>query len=132
MSEEEIAATEPLMTKILELRSTAGMEVTGLQLIRVFLERRVQPLMACTRGMWEYSGRRDSTRISSDELKDEEVDNRVRQFTNLHRKDAVPKDFPKSPFDRDTARTEVIFDSFSSSCLSTLSAAFCNAYLWHL
>ena len=113
VTEEEVAAMEPLMKKILELHSTAGMEVTGLQLIRVFLERRVQPLMARARGMWEYSGRRDSTRISSDELKDEEVDNRVRQFTNLQKKDEVPTNFPKNPFDKDTARTEVTFDSSS-------------------
>jgi hypothetical protein len=41
------------------------------------------------------------------------VDTRVRQFTNLQKKDAMPKNFPKNPFDKDTARTEVTFDSSS-------------------
>ena len=78
--------------------------------------------------MWEYSGRRDSTRISSDELKDEEVDNRVRQFTNLHKKDAVPKDFLRSPLDRDTARTEVFLTPLALLSFS-IECCFSDAYL---
>jgi hypothetical protein len=56
-----MAITKLLMQKILELRSTPGKEVTGLQLIRTFIEHQIQPLAARTHCMWEYSGHRDST-----------------------------------------------------------------------
>jgi hypothetical protein len=77
VSAEEMAITEPLMQKILELRSTPGKEVTRFQLIRTFIELWIQALAARTHCMWEYSGRRDSTRLSVDELKEAEVDEKV-------------------------------------------------------
>jgi hypothetical protein len=61
VSVEEMAITELLMQKILELRSTPGKEITRLQLIRTFIKHRIHPLAARTHCMWEYSGRRDST-----------------------------------------------------------------------
>jgi hypothetical protein len=39
LTEEEMAITEPLVQKITQLRSTLVKEVTGLQLIRMFIER---------------------------------------------------------------------------------------------
>jgi hypothetical protein len=112
MTEEETAVTEPLMEEILTLRSTVKKEVTGLQLIRVFLERRVQPLMARSHRMWEYSGRKDSTRFTEDELKIDELDTKVRQFTKLHKKDELPRDFPTEPLEKNSKRTKVNLDSF--------------------
>jgi hypothetical protein len=44
--EEEMKITEPLMKKIQELRSSPKKELSGIQLIRTFIERRVQPLAA--------------------------------------------------------------------------------------
>jgi hypothetical protein len=41
MLAEDMAITEPLMQKILEMRSTLGKEVTGFQLIRTFIERQI-------------------------------------------------------------------------------------------
>jgi hypothetical protein len=67
LSEEEMALTEPLMLKIQDLHSTPGKKVTGLQLIRTFIERRVQPLAARAHSMWDYSGRKDLTRLLAEE-----------------------------------------------------------------
>jgi hypothetical protein len=43
--------------------------------------------------MWDYSDRRDSTRISQDELHEVEIDECVRAITNIKKKSAVPKAF---------------------------------------
>jgi hypothetical protein len=74
LSNEEIAIIEPLMEKIRQLRSIPEKEVTGLQLIRTFIKRRVQPLAARAHCMWDYTGRWDSTRFTSDKLKEAKID----------------------------------------------------------
>jgi hypothetical protein len=46
LSDEEMKITEPLMEKIQQLRATLKKELLGIQLIRTFIERRIQPLAA--------------------------------------------------------------------------------------
>jgi hypothetical protein len=77
LTDEEMKITQPLMEKIQQLRATPEKEVYGLQLIRTFIERRVQPLSALAHCMWDYTGRRDPTRFSPDELKEAEIDDGV-------------------------------------------------------
>jgi hypothetical protein len=108
MSEAEMKITEPLMEKIQALRSDAGREVTGFQLIRLFLERRVQPLAARPRRMWEYTGKKDSMRLCSEDLKEAEVDAKMKSITSLTKNQDVPKRFEKEPFSANLARTEVL------------------------
>jgi hypothetical protein len=74
LSNKEIAIIEPLMEKIRQLRSIPEKEVTGLQLICTFIKRRVQPLAARAHCMWDYTGRWDSTRFTSDKLKEAKID----------------------------------------------------------
>jgi hypothetical protein len=107
LSEEEMKTTQPLMEKIQQLRATPKKELSGLQLIRTFIERRVQPLSARAHYMWDYTDRRDSTRISSDELKEAEIDDGVRAVTNLKKKSIVPKVFGTEAFSKSNPRTEV-------------------------
>jgi hypothetical protein len=57
--------------------------ISSIQLIRTFIERRVQPLAARAHCMWDYSDRWDPTRVSSDELKEAEIDDGVCAITNL-------------------------------------------------
>jgi hypothetical protein len=61
LTDEEMATTEPLMKKIVQMRSIPGKELTDLQLICTFIEHRVQPLAARAHCMWDYTGRRDLT-----------------------------------------------------------------------
>ena len=42
--------------------------VTGMDLLEVFLSRRIQPLQARDHPMWMYSGVEDSTRIHLEEV----------------------------------------------------------------
>jgi hypothetical protein len=57
--------------------------------------------------MWDYSDRRDSTRISQDELHEAEIDECVRAITNIKKKSAVPKAFDAVAFRKAFPRTEV-------------------------
>jgi hypothetical protein len=105
---------ELLMKKIEQLRATPKKELSGLQLIRTFIERRIQPLAARTHCMWDYSDRRDSTRISSDELRKAEIDECVRAITNIKKKSPVPKFFGAVAFSKAFPRTKVCLLSWSS------------------
>jgi hypothetical protein len=107
LSDEELKVTEPLMEKIQQLRATPKKELSGIQLIRTFIERRIQPLAARDHCMWDYSDRRDSTRISQDELHEAEIDECVRTVTNIKKKDPVPKIFGAVAFSKAFPRTEV-------------------------
>jgi hypothetical protein len=57
--------------------------------------------------MWDYSDRRDSTRISLDELHEADIDDSVRTVTNIKRKAFVPKIFGAVAFSKAFPRTEV-------------------------
>jgi hypothetical protein len=46
LTDEEMKIMQPLMEKIQQLQATPEKEVSGLQLIRTFIKRRVQPLSA--------------------------------------------------------------------------------------
>jgi hypothetical protein len=107
LTEEEMAITKPLMEKIHRLQATPKKEVSGLQLIRTFIERRIQPLVARAHCMWEYTNHRDSTRFTSDELKEAEIDDGVRAVTSLINKMVVPEKFGTEAFSKSHPRTEV-------------------------
>jgi hypothetical protein len=107
LTDEEMKITQPLMEKIQQLRATPEKEVSGLQLIRTFIDRRVQPLSAGAHCMWDYTGRWDSTRFSPDELKEAEIDDGVRAVTSLKKKSPVPKIFGTEAFSKSNPRTDV-------------------------
>jgi hypothetical protein len=54
-----------------------------------------------------YSGRRDSTRFSSDELKESEINDVVRAISALMKKTDIPKEFGTERFSKAHPRTEV-------------------------
>jgi hypothetical protein len=107
LSAKEMQITEPLMKRIQELRSTPKKELSGVQLIRTFIERRVQPLAARAHCMWEYTDRRDPTRMTSDEVKENEIDDGVRTVTKIKKKSVMPKNFGAVAFSKSFPRTEV-------------------------
>jgi hypothetical protein len=111
LTDEEMKITEPLMEKIQQLRATPKKELSGIQLIRTFIERRVQPLAARAHCMWDYTDRRDPTRISSDELREAEIDDSYRAVTNIKKKAFVPKIFDALAFSKSFPRMEVYSSS---------------------
>ena len=48
--------------------------MTGLNLLEVFLGRRIQPLQAHDHLMWMYSGIEDSTRIHPEDVSEDTLD----------------------------------------------------------
>jgi hypothetical protein len=95
------------MERIQKLRATPKKELSGVQLIQMFIERQVQPLAARAHCMWDYTDRRDSTRISPDELHEAEIDDSVRVVTNIKKKDIVPKVFGTVAVSKAFPRIEV-------------------------
>jgi hypothetical protein len=88
-------------------------EVSGLQLIHTFIEHWIQPLTARAHCMWDYTEHRDSTRFSSNELREAEIDDGVHVITSLMKKMTVPKNFGTEAFSKSHPRTEVcVFYSF--------------------
>jgi hypothetical protein len=65
--------------------------------------------------MWDYSDHRDSTQISSDELREAEIDECVHTVTNIKKKSPVPKAFDAVAFSKAFSRTEVRFLSWSNT-----------------
>jgi hypothetical protein len=106
LSEEEMKTPHPLMEKIQQLWATPKKELSGLQLIWTFIEHRIQPLAARAHCMCNYTDHQDSNRISSDELKEIEMDDGVRAVTKL-KKSIVPKVFGTVAFSKLNPRTEV-------------------------
>jgi hypothetical protein len=97
-------STEPLMEKIQQLQATPKKELSGIQLIRTFIERRVRPLAAQAHCMWDYTDRRDPTRFSSDKLKEAKIDDSVCAVTNIKKKAIVPKTFDAMAFSKTLTR----------------------------
>ena len=73
----ELSIVEPLVRKIAALREN----LTGGQLISVFVRRRVQPLQYRVRPMWQYDGPEDPTRCSAEEFTADGLLARVQQVT---------------------------------------------------
>jgi hypothetical protein len=117
LSEEEMKIMQPLMENIQQLRAMPKKELSGIQLIRTFIERRVQPLAARAHCMWDYTNRPDPTCVSFDELKEVEIDDGVCAITNLKKKSTVPKIFGTVAFSKSHPRTEVRFLCLSTECL---------------
>lgn len=55
--------------------------VTRMDLLEVFLRRRIQPLQARDHPMWMYSGIEDSTRVHPEEVNEDTVENWLRSTT---------------------------------------------------
>ena len=65
---EEKAQVKVLVERVVQLVSD---RVTGMDLLEVFLGRRIQPLQARDHLMWMYSGLEDSTRIHPEDVSED-------------------------------------------------------------
>ncbi|KAK1643722.1 hypothetical protein QYE76_061527 [Lolium multiflorum] len=96
-TEEEIKATEALMSRIHELQNTCGKELSGIQITAYFLRIRVQPLQARKNPLWKYSGEEDVDRLSKD-LSVKDLEKLVQRISSLSKKDAVPSTCRVEPY----------------------------------
>jgi hypothetical protein len=69
----EEAKVKTLYARVRELQIIPGREVDGIDIIRTFLERRIQPLQARAHPMWIYTGQSDPTRSQEENLSSAEL-----------------------------------------------------------
>ena len=78
MTLEEKAQVKVLVGRVVQLVREG---VTGMDLLEVFLRRRIQPLQARDHPMWLYSGLEDTTRVHPEEVTDEMLEGWLSSIT---------------------------------------------------
>jgi hypothetical protein len=89
-SEAEVGNIKPLLARIQGLKSAAGGRLTGMQLMALFLQRRIQPLQSRVSKLWTYSGSTDPSRVSARNPEKKDLGKRVRSLTVLTAKMEIP------------------------------------------
>jgi hypothetical protein len=123
MADEE-AEVAPLMARVRELQLKPGKEVSGTHIIAIFLQRRVQPLKARVRALWEYSGMEDPMHSHKEDMSMRELEARVRSLTRLTVKDDLTESqlkCPVTPFGLENPLKQVCILSLILTCILTLS-----------
>ncbi|KAK1642713.1 hypothetical protein QYE76_060518 [Lolium multiflorum] len=108
LSPEERLTADRLFDQVIILKNTGGLTMRGTEVVSVFLQRRVQPLMSRPHQLWLYSGKEDESRISSAELSAEELRDEVRRLTCLSMKDNIVLTSARPPYDSDHPPTEAL------------------------
>ncbi|KAK1680884.1 hypothetical protein QYE76_041732 [Lolium multiflorum] len=106
LSPEERLTADRLFDQIVILRNTEGLKMCGTEVVSVFLQRRVQPLMSRPHQLWLYTGKDDESRVSSADLSAEDLRDEVRRLTCLSMKDNIVLTSARSPYDSDHPPTE--------------------------
>ena len=83
------------------------LKMIGTEFTALFLKRRVQPLQHRDHPMYLYTGAKDSTRISSVDLTEKEIQDEVRRLTKLTQKDNIPLEPNVRPFEASFLPPEV-------------------------
>ncbi|KAK1667897.1 hypothetical protein QYE76_056056 [Lolium multiflorum] len=89
LSPEEKVTADKLFDQVIDLKNTGGLTMCGTEIVSVFLQRRVQPLMSRPHQLWLYSGKNDKSRVSSADLSADELRDEVRRLTCLSMKDNI-------------------------------------------
>ncbi|KAK1610983.1 hypothetical protein QYE76_034656 [Lolium multiflorum] len=106
LSPEERVTADRLFEQVVVLKNTGGLTMCGTEVVSVFLQRRVQPLMSRPHQLWLYTGKGDKSRVSSADLSADELREEVRRLTCLSMKDTIILTSARSPYDFDHLPTE--------------------------
>ncbi|KAK1694268.1 hypothetical protein QYE76_010965 [Lolium multiflorum] len=101
LSPEERLTADRLFDQIVILKNTGGLTMRGTEVVSVFLQRRVQPLMSRSHQLWLYTGKEDESRVSSAELLAEDLRDEVRRLTCLSMKENIVLTSARPPYDSD-------------------------------
>jgi hypothetical protein len=99
LSPEESTIADKLFDQVVDLKNTGGLSMCGTEVVSVFLQRRVQPLMSRPHQLWLYVGKDDKSRVSSADLSDDELRDEARRLTCLSMKDNIVLTSARSPYD---------------------------------
>jgi hypothetical protein len=89
-TEAEMEDIKPLLARIQALKSGSAGALSGTQLMSFFLQRRVQPLQHHVSKLWSYSGLKDSSRVSEEDIDKKDLDKRVTALTTLTKDHDIP------------------------------------------
>jgi hypothetical protein len=112
LSPEEKATADELFKQIVILKNSGGMTMRGTEVVSVFLQRRVQPLMSRPHQLWLFAGKNDKSRVNSADLSADELQNEVRRLTCLSTKDTIVLTSARPPYDSKHPPSEVTLSSF--------------------
>ncbi|KAK1603731.1 hypothetical protein QYE76_027404 [Lolium multiflorum] len=107
LSPEEKATADGLFKQIVILKNSGGMTMRGTEVVSVFLQRRVQPLMSRPHQLWLFAGKNDKSRVNSADLLADELQNEVRRLTCLSTKDTIVLTSARPPYDSKHPPSEV-------------------------
>jgi hypothetical protein len=89
-SEAKVEDIKPLLARIQRLKSAAGGGLIGMQLMALFLQKRIHPLQSRASKLWSYSGSTDPSRVSAQDPEKKGLDKRVRSLTTLTEQMEIP------------------------------------------
>jgi hypothetical protein len=81
---------KPLLARIQGLKSATRGALSGTQLMAFFLQRCIQPLQHRISKLWSYSGSKNPSRVSKEDIDKKDLDKRVRALTTLTKDDGIP------------------------------------------
>ncbi|KAK1666781.1 hypothetical protein QYE76_054940 [Lolium multiflorum] len=90
---------DKLFEQVVDLKNAGGLTMCGTEVVSVFLKRRVQPLMSWPHQLWMYTGKEDTSRVSSADLSNEDLRDEVRRLTCYSMKDIIVLTSARSPYD---------------------------------
>ncbi|KAK1662849.1 hypothetical protein QYE76_051008 [Lolium multiflorum] len=99
LSPEESALANNLFEQVVDLKNAGGLTMCGTEVVSVFLERRVQPLMSRPHQLWMYTGEGDKLRVSFVDLTNDELHDEVRHLTHYSMRDTIALTSARSPYD---------------------------------
>src|SRR3954471_1392803 len=88
--EGEVEEIEELYHRVEALQVVPEKEVNGVDIIRTFRKRRVQPLQARAHPMFLYSGRHDPTRVVAEEISKGDLDGVLRPLLKYKAGEDIP------------------------------------------
>ncbi|KAK1667525.1 hypothetical protein QYE76_055684 [Lolium multiflorum] len=107
LSPEERVIDDKLFDQVVALKNTGGLTMWGTEVVSVFLQRRVQPLMSRPHQLWLYTRKDDRARVSSADLSAEDLRDEVRRLTCLSAKDNIVLVSARPPYDSQHLPTKV-------------------------
>ena len=109
LTDAELAEVDPMYRRVVELKRTAGQEVSGLHLIALFVKRCMQPLQHRSSLMLHFAGEDDPTRVLHEAFSSIELETRVQRLTKVSQRDLSHQllECPVRPFSLDFLLAEV-------------------------
>ncbi|KAK1641667.1 hypothetical protein QYE76_059472 [Lolium multiflorum] len=108
LSPDEKLTADRLFDQIVALKNTGGLTMCGTEVVSVFLQRRVQPLMSRPHQLWLYSGKDDESKVISADLSADDLRDEVRRLTCLSKNDNIVLISARPPYDADHPPTKAL------------------------